>query len=393
MSLPDSAPVRLAGSVEGSGVGIIVDSAQLAVGNSDFHGSIEYVGVGDAGRKPRSNAQLVSEYFDRKDFQTLAARKSTGIPPEKFFSDQQLVLDWISDNDIHLDYRANTAVVGEHHMNNLELTAIAEDGKLVLDGIQADMQGAQMTVTLSLDARQRPYDINYSYQLSGIQVARWLKENKVIQPLTGEVDIEVKLTGKGNSIREVVSHADGYAVMVIHGAKIPRKARIFLPTSVLMSVLRTINPFAAASPVYNIECGLIGFRIDDGKAFSDHTLALKAKEVTVLAAGTVDLATEEIAIAIRPKAREGLGVSTVDLAGIYYRLGGTLAKPVVKAASEPILKTGVTLGAAWLSSGLTVLAKSLFDRLGDKGDVCKNAANRFDTFLGGTTSSLKPMVN
>ena len=393
MSLPDSAPVRLAGSVKGSGVGIIIDSAQFDVGNSDFHGSIEYVGLGDAGRKPRINAQLVSEYFDRKDFQTLAARQSTGIPPEKFFSDQQLVLDWISDNDIHLDYRANTAVVGEHHMNNLELTAIAEDGKLVLDGIQADMQGAQMTVALSLDARRRPYDINYSYQLSGLQVAKWLTENKVIQPLAGEVDIEVKLTGKGNSIREVVSHADGYAVMVIHSAKIPRKARIFLPTSVLMSVLRTINPFAAASPVYNIECGLIGFRIDDGKAFSDHTLALKAKEVTVLAAGTVDLATEEIAIAIRPKAREGLGVSTVDLAGIYYRLGGTLAKPVVKAASEPILKTGVTLGAAWLSSGLTVLAKSLFDRLGDKGDVCKNAANRFDTFLGGTASSLKPIAN
>jgi len=181
--------------------------------------------------------------------------------------------------------------------------------------------------------------------------------------------------------------------MVIHEARIPRKARILLPTSVLMSVLRTINPFAKASPVYNIECGLIGFRIDDGKAFSDHTLALKAKEVTVLAAGTIDLATEEIAIAIRPKAREGLGISTVSLAGIYYRLGGTLAKPVVKAASERILKTGVTLGAAWLSSGLTVLAKGLFDRLGDKGDVCKNAAHRFDTLLDGTAFTLKPTVN
>ncbi len=393
MSLPDSAPVRLVGSVKGSGAGIVIDSAQFDVGTSDFRGSIEYVRFDDAGRKPRINAQLVSEHFDRKDFQTVATRASARMPPEKFFSDRQLVLDWISDNDIHLDYRANTAVVGEHHMKDLELTAIVEDGKLVLDEIRADMQGAQMKVTLELDARQRPYDIHYSYQLLGMQVARWLTENKVIQPLTGEVDIEVKLTGKGNSIREVVSHADGYAVMVIHRARIPRKARILLPTSVLMSVLRTINPFAKASPVYNIECGLIGFRIDDGKAFSDHTLALKAKEVTVLAAGTIDLATEEIAIAIRPKAREGLGISTVSLAGIYYRLGGTLAKPVVKAASERILKTGVTLGAAWLSSGLTVLAKGLFDRLGDKGDVCKNAAHRFDTLLDGTAFTLKPTVN
>jgi hypothetical protein len=393
MSLPDSAPVRLVGSVKRSGTGIVIDSAQFDVGNSDFRGSIEYVGFDDSGRKPRINAQLVSEHFDRKDFQTSATRKSPGMPPEKFFSDRRLVLDWISDNDIHLDYRANTAVVGEHHMKDLELTAIVEDGKLVLDEIRADMQGAQMKVTLELDARQRPYDINYSYQLLGMQVARWLTESKAVQALTGEVDLEVKLKGKGNSIREVVSHADGYAVMVIHSAKIPRKARILLPTSVLMAALRTINPFAKASPVYNIECGLIGFRIDDGKAFADHTLALQAKEVTVLAAGTIDLATEEIAIAIRPKAREGLGVSTVNLAGIYYRLGGTLAKPVVKAASERILKTGVTLGAAWLSSGLTVLAKGLFDRLGDKGDVCKNAAHRFDTFLDGTASSLKSTVN
>ncbi|HIG13961.1 MAG TPA: AsmA family protein [Gammaproteobacteria bacterium] len=393
MSLPDSAPVRLVGSVKRSGTGIVIDSAQFDVGNSDFAGSIEYVGFDDAGRKPRINAQLVSEHFDRKDFQTSATRKSSGMPPEKFFSDRRLVLDWISDNDIHLDYRANTAIVGEHHMKDLELTAVVENGKLVLDEIRADIQGAQMKVTLELDARQRPYDIHYSYQLLGMQVARWLTENEVIQPMTGEVDIEVKLTGKGNSIREVVSHADGYAVMVIHSAKIPRKARILLPTSVLMAALRTINPFAKASPVYNIECGLIGFRIDDGKAFSDHTLALKAKEVTILAAGTIDLATEEIAIAIRPKAREGLGVSTVNLAGIYYRLGGTLAKPVVKAASERILKTGVTLGAAWLSSGLTVLAKGLFDRLRDKGDVCKNAAHRFDSFLDGTASSLKPTVN
>ena len=105
--------------------------------------------------------------------------------------------------------------------------------------------------------------------------------------------------------------------------------------------------------------------------------------MAVLASGGINLETEEIEFSIRTKVRQGLGISPESLSGFgpghvlspQYVLGGTLSEPLL-VRPDRVLKTGVTLGAAWLTGGVTVLVQGLFDRWPSQ-DVCGKAATRF----------------
>ena len=334
----------------------------------------------------------MSNRFDRKDFKGPDAPGNALQERPRFFSGEPFLLNWISSHDIDIDYRAAKVIFNTHRLDDLQAQVIVEDGILAVDNAHAGMYSGTLQLNLALDGNQRPYKVRYGYLLRGMEIERWPTERSDTGRLTGNVDIELQIVGSGDSVREVVADANGHALIIIHNAKIPHKTRKWLQTSILMAILKTIIPFSEDPAAFNVECGLVGFRINDGVAVSDHTAVLQAKEMAVLASGGINLDTEELEFSIRTKVRQGLGISPESLSGFgpghvlspQYVLGGTLSEPLL-VRPDRVLKTGVTLGAAWLTGGVTVLVQGLFDRWTSQ-DVCRKAATRFSKSIQSKTS-------
>jgi len=94
----------------------------------------------------------------------------------------------------------------------------------------------------------------------------------------------------------------------------------------------------------------------------------RTDKLDIAAAGLIDLKTERIDIQFKAAPRSGIGLSAAGLVHPYVKVGGSLAQPGLVFDSTGALISG---GAAVATSGLSIVAKSLFDRVsGAVTDPC-----------------------
>jgi hypothetical protein len=162
------------------------------------------------------------------------------------------------------------------------------------------------------------------------------------------------------------------------------------PINIAEQILREVSPWAQRKKFFEIECGVIGIRIENGIGRSlappDHTIAIKAKEFRLAGFGDVQLADESMNLSVRSKARRlGLSAATlIEQSGLspiyspFYRIAGTLLRPKVEPDPQgtDLLETGVKLGAAWATGGTSVFLLSLIDRLVIEPVGCEGAKER-----------------
>jgi hypothetical protein len=192
----------------------------------------------------------------------------------------------------------------------------------------------------------------------------------------GNININMELAGSGNSMREWIANTDGHLLLVINSGKVSQPVLRLIGADILWQVANIVNPFNRKRDYFEFECGVIGFRIRDGVARSNRWIATQSREVTVLGAGLIDLGSEEVQIALRPKAREGIGISASSLVKMV-RIGGTIKDPKPEADPSGLLQSGASIGAAVFSGGLTILAQGLYDRFTANQDVCETTHRNF----------------
>ena len=76
---------------------------------------------------------------------------------------------------------------------------------------------------------------------------------------------------------------------------------------------------------------------------------------------------EKIDVNFRTETRKAVDISASELFSPYVKLSGTLAKPSVALDAQGTLLSG---GAAYLTGGLSILAKKALDQLGSTQDPC-----------------------
>lgn len=114
---------------------------------------------------------------------------------------------------------------------------------------------------------------------------------------------------------------------------------------------------------------MVNATLTDGIAKGDPLLAMRDRELELLARGTVALPTLALDLAVVSHARRGLGISIGDLVRPFVRIGGTLAAP--KLVGDPG-RGIITTGLHMLSSGGTLVLGKLGRRLTDR-NVCDQA--------------------
>lgn len=145
-----------------------------------------------------------------------------------------------------------------------------------------------------------------------------------------------------------------------------------LGADMLKKTFDMLNPMSQSSDGTTLQCAVVNFDIKDGIATSERGIAISTNQMDVIGSGTINLKTEALDIGIKPQAKEGVGLSASQLAGLV-RVKGTLASPKASADAAAVLTTGLSATTAVATGGLSLLAQGLLDRSTADANPCATA--------------------
>ena len=163
------------------------------------------------------------------------------------------------------------------------------------------------------------------------------------------VDIAFDLEGMGGSTREIAASAAGHlklrntaggAIKKFAGAK----------QNPLGELLAALNPFRTKNSATPVECLAIELPVTNGVGESEHGFELQTQRINVVGGGRIDLTDETLHLVFKPKARQGVNLSSLA-AGDVVTLKGSLASPEVKIMTGRVLEKAFSLGATVATLG------------------------------------------
>ena len=342
----------------------------VEIAGSDLSGEINFIDseVGDTADSKRIyRAELGSKNIDLAELLVQADES------DQFFSDTPLKLDWLMGVLATVNFSADHFRSTSFSLDNFRSTIAIDNG---------------MHASLSGDSSQGSMSSNLILSKDGIlsnddQAQKWHAyldgngKNVDFSALTklrksadnvGLFSVVMHLNGAGSSIAEIASNANGAFLLEISEAEVKSEGLQLIGGDLLSGTFVAINPLSKQDKYTDIECGVIQFDVKQGVA--THRSALKTTKVTVLGDGAIKLDDETLKIRIRTKARKGLGVNVNTIAKII-QVGGTIKNPRIETDSKGLIQSGIAIGAAIATGGLSLLAQGLYDKTQANADVCR----------------------
>ena len=379
-SLPSRA-WRIAGRFEGNPQRFKTDGLVVRLGSSDVSGDLRI----DLQKRPRATARLRSSRFDVSD--VIPARKKstddTEEPPDDTgdglkLSDKPWDLSLLDRANIDLDWTIDEARYFRKVDRQVELSLVLDGGRLEIDRFRGvgELDGA-------IDGRASVIPVG-----DGHRFESEIKLTDGMVNLAGEgadpslytsADLHINMSGTGGSLHQLMSTADGRAVLTVDSGVMEKGLIDLISADILVTILEALNPFAKQDSQTNLNCAVIAATFADG-VMTMEPAAIQTDKVTVLGDGTIDFGTEEIRFDWITKPRKGVGLSASMFTNPYIRLGGTLAKPQVEMKPVEAL---ATTSVAVATMGISLLAKGLLDRVTAEKKVCEKAMKELREMEGG----------
>ena len=306
------------------------------------------------GDRPRLSGDIRSETITLDDDDTDDGDNGDGAAaPARVFSDEPLPLEALAAIDLDLRLAVGRVSTARRELADINAVIALHDRMLVVKPLEAGYAGGRISAALELNgAAQTP---TLAAELAGADMA--LGRIDVLADLISgaPATIDVKLRGSGVSPAAIAASSSGQLRVEVGPGTITSGKASLLGADLLMQSLNALNP-AGDKEATELECAVLNFPLREGIASNDNGIALQTSRFVVLGGGRIDLKTEQLDLALKPKAREGLGIGAASLASLV-RLRGTLTEPEVGADARGVAAAGARIGAAIFTGGLSVLAE------------------------------------
>ncbi len=399
VTLPKGPAFRIAGRLTGGGGGYAVDDLTAKLGASDLAGR---VAVTLGGQRPRLEARLSSKQIDLDEFLPPAAKEppagkgkgKTETEKEngkeggavRLFSADPLPLDGLRAADAKLAFRAERVKVRGLVLSDVAVEVALSDGRLVVKPLTATVAGGRVSGDITVDAGGATPRLAVALEARKVDLGRVLKDMAITDIVETRLDAKISVTGRGASVRAIMAGLDGDILATLGEGRINNKAVDLAGADLLTEAFTSLNPLAEKDDTTHLICAVVRMAIRNGVATADKGIAVETTKMNVVGSGTVNLKTETLDLAVRPRAKEGLGIGLGGLAGLV-RIKGTLAEPRVGIDEMGVAKTGVSVGAALATGGLSLIAEGLFDKMTEGAPPCQVALGKVSP---ATASSAAP---
>jgi uncharacterized protein involved in outer membrane biogenesis len=250
---------------------------------------------------------------------------------------------------------------------NANFNGVVRDGSLSIDELATDGHQGRLQSSLSLqpasDGSAR-LSATFSAQNFIINLTDQSPEDKNLLPA---FNIQANLQSSGNDMREAARKLSGSIRINSPGGEMKNISSDSASALFLAEVISAISPREGKQDVIKVACMAAEIDIKEGIVRLDPGIAVQSDKLNIFAGGRINLDSEKIDINFRTETRKTVDISSSELFSPYVKLGGTLAKPSVALDTKGTLLSG---GAAYLSGGLSILAKKALDSITSSKDPC-----------------------
>jgi uncharacterized protein involved in outer membrane biogenesis len=371
-------------SVSGNALALTAKSYKISnlkafIQEDDLNGSIE---INLAAKKPRITAELSSQKFDLRPLLSKKGNK-TGEPEKdaaeltarkgKVFSGTPLPLKVLTQVDAEIELNAKHLLLPLLFLSDTTAHMVLEDGRLTVTPLKLVMGGGTLDGRFDLNVQGKAAEVATALKIDRYEVGSMLKKLGINDSLQGNMDMELNLKSRGNSIAEFMSGLNGKTMMVMGGGSVDLKAIELLGTDLSSGLLQLLNPLKKEENYTQINCFAGGFDFKNGLAQSS-ALVLDTPQVSVLGYGKIDLKTEEIDLSLKPSPKKGVGINGLAKFSMSFgeltktlKLKGTLSNPSLSMdPTGSIITLGKAIGGVALFGPFGLAAVLANGQLGDK---------------------------
>jgi hypothetical protein len=250
-------------------------------------------------------------------------------------------------------------------LENIVVDTTLRDGDLKVSELTAS--AAQGRLIASFRARAEGERIFTSGTMEGEDIKFGKAEPSDSEAMFPKQDIWLEFNTEGATLRQLAANLDGYAKVTGGTGRMRNSYALGLFGSFFTELLSAVNPFVTREPYTNISCFAAYAEINDGVALINPGAVLQTDKLNMFARGQVDLNTEELNLRFDTSARQGIGISVADFVNPFVGVSGTLASPGLGVDPKNAMFEG---GFAYATGGLSIVAKSLFNRWFGEDDPC-----------------------
>jgi len=377
--LPDFGPIAFkAKLIDGAGA-YSLKSLDVKAGNTDLSGDVT---VAVLNNKPAITAMLKSNLIDLAEL----AGEEEQVETEKkqrLFSDDPLLLDALHSINANVSIDSKLIKTASLELAETTVKLSLKDGNLSVKPVSTVVAGGKLAGDIALSSKAKTASLAINLDISGL-------EPNQLTDLHGKLsgaktDVNINVTGSGESVSQIMAGLNGKLVVKVGEGQITDSVTGALGADVLAETMSMLNPFSKSSDGTVLNCAVVNFDIKNGLATTEQGIAISTTQMNIIGSGSINLQTEALDIGIKPEAKEGIGISAGQLASLI-RIGGTLANPTPTTGVGEALSTGLTVGTAVATGGLSILAQGLLDRSTADADPCATALGQKATTTQQTTA-------
>ncbi len=352
---------------------IRVDPLTVAIGESDFSGSVE----AELGEVVALVIKGESKRIDLTPLRSAEKPVESAEPveptqdepaPQWVFGEEALPLEQIAAAAVEAEISVAEFRNRDMELRNVTLTLEDDGDTLRLKGRfdVADGGSAEGNAVLSVAGGSIELGIDFDASDLRLNIASGDVEDRAQIPPVG---LSASLRSSGASPRALVSAANGHVVFTQGAGRIANEAVGMASGDILAQIFSALNPFAKSEKYTSWNCTVVRLGVTDGVGVLEPMLA-QADKLLIQGKGEIDLRTEKLDIEFNTKPRSGVGLTADMFVTPFVKIGGTLAKPGVGLNASGTVLSG---GAAVLTGGVSLLVQGVTDRATGERDQCAKA--------------------
>ncbi len=359
-SLPKLPSFRLQAEVRDSGNVREIDPLRVKMGESELAGDVR---IEREGKRRQITAKLAGPLLDLSE---VPRKTETAPPPQgdgRVFSREPLPFQMLGNIDAEGELTAEKVLLpGRDRLEAFRVKASLHGGRLRLDPVGFSTRGGQMKADLDLDGSSgKEGQLRLSVVGSGIPAGALFSLAGFPQPMSGgRTELRINAFGSGATMQQLMASLRGHAWINMGPARLEGRG-LDLGADVFTEMANVLNPTRQTDPAMQFECFVLNVPVRNGIVNFDGRAGLETTKVRMSAEGTVDLGNEALDLAVRSKAKEGIGVGLANFAGAA-RIQGSFANPQIGVDAQGAAGIAATAGAAVFTGGLSLIGQSLFDK-------------------------------
>jgi uncharacterized protein involved in outer membrane biogenesis len=361
--IPGTPPYSITGKLDYHQNAFRLSDIAGRLGSSDLEGTITESTPTDGSRR-LVTADLTSRRVDLTDLagflgatpgktttpgQDKATKIAQARADEKpnLIPDTPINLPKINAANVEFRYRGEHIINKDAPLDDVVINLSIENGRITAHPVSFAVGGGTIAINLDLHPVEATLHTTANVDFRRIPLARLMASTRAFAG-DGTIGGSAHVTGTGNSMAAILGHGDGGLQLFMNQGG---------DVSALLVDLAGLQVGDAALSALGIpnktqiQCLVSDFALQNG-VVDTKTLLVATKEANILGAGTINLETEQLNLALKTSATH----FQIGSLSTPINFGGTLKHPSVLPAAGPLAaKAGAAIGLGILFPPLALL--------------------------------------